>query len=166
MTIEVTTAHDEVVSVRLVRGNPVADIDALRKYHREYYHANRQEMECEHCKSKFSSQCALVRHQRRSQKCSLIRAKAELEMLRTGQAAAKLFQTVVHMTPSIFEPIGAGITVAIFNEYILNRFDPFAYCYTQCCNTEGENEDCVSSSSTSGVSGACHLHHFFKLYKP
>ena len=34
MTIEVVTANDEVVSVRLVRGKPVADIDALRKYHR------------------------------------------------------------------------------------------------------------------------------------
>ena len=41
MTIEGVTANDEVVSVRLVRGKPVADIDALRKYHREYYHANK-----------------------------------------------------------------------------------------------------------------------------
>ncbi len=89
MTIEVTIANDEVVSVRLVRGKPVADIDALRKYHREYYHADKQEMECEHCKSKFSSQCAL---ERRSEKCSLIRAKSELEMLRTGQAAAIYFR--------------------------------------------------------------------------
>ena len=46
MTIEVVTANDEVVSVRLVRGRPVADIDALRKYHREYYHANKQECVC------------------------------------------------------------------------------------------------------------------------
>ena len=85
MTIEVVTANDEVVSVRLVRGKPVADIDALRKYHREYYHANKQECECEHCTVKFSSQSALVRHQHRSQKCALLRAKAELEMLRSGQ---------------------------------------------------------------------------------
>ena len=83
MTIEVVTANDEVVSVRLVRGKPVADIEALRKYHREYYHANKQE--CEHCTVKFSSQSALVRHQHRSQKCALLRAKAELEMLRSGQ---------------------------------------------------------------------------------
>jgi hypothetical protein len=85
MTIEVVTANDEVVSVRLVRGKPVANIDALRKYHREYYHANKQECECEHCTVKFSSQSALVRHQHRSQKCALLRAKAELEMLRSGQ---------------------------------------------------------------------------------
>ena len=76
MTIEVVTANDEVVSVRLVRGMPVADIDALRKYHREYYHVNKQECECEHCTCKFPSLSALVRHQRRSQKCVRLRAKA------------------------------------------------------------------------------------------
>ena len=72
----------ELLKVRLVRGKPVADVDALRKYHREYYHANKQESECEHCKSKFSSESALVRHQRSAQKCLLLRAKAELEVLR------------------------------------------------------------------------------------
>ena len=71
-----------IVKVRLVRGKPVADVDALRKYHREYYHANKKEGECEHCKRKFSSQSALVRHQRSAQKCLLLRAKAELEVLR------------------------------------------------------------------------------------
>ncbi len=55
MTIEVVTASNEVVSVSLVRGKPVADIDASRKYHREYYHANKLECECEHCTCKFSS---------------------------------------------------------------------------------------------------------------
>ncbi len=85
MTIEVVTENDEVVSVRLVRGKPVADIDALRKYHREYYNANKHECESEHCTVKFSSQSALARHQHRSQKCALLRAKAELEMLRSGQ---------------------------------------------------------------------------------
>ena len=85
MTTEVTTANGEVVKVRLVKGKPVADIDALRKYHREYYHLNKQECECEHCKTKFTSQSALVRHQRRNQKCLLQRARTELEMLRSGQ---------------------------------------------------------------------------------
>jgi hypothetical protein len=85
MTLELGIANGEVVSVRMVRGKPVKDIDALRKYHREYYHTYKQERECEHCKVKFSSQSALVRHQRRNQKCALIRANAELEMLRNGQ---------------------------------------------------------------------------------
>ena len=85
MTLELGIANGEVVSVRMVRGKPVKDIDALRKYHREYYHTCKQECECEHCKVKFSSQSALVRHQRRNQKCALIRANAELEMLRNGQ---------------------------------------------------------------------------------
>ncbi len=46
------------------------------------------------------------------------------------------------MIPPIFEPIGAGIAVAIFNKYILNKSDPFAYCYAQCCHKE-EDDDCV-----------------------
>jgi hypothetical protein len=71
-----------IAKVRLVRGKPVADVGALRKYHREYYHANKQEGECEHCKSKFSGESALVRHQRSAQKCLLQRARAELEVLR------------------------------------------------------------------------------------
>jgi hypothetical protein len=102
MTTEVTAANDEVVSVRLVRGKPVADIDALRKYHREYDHVNKQECECEHCKVQFSSQSELVRHQSRNQKCALLRAKAELDSLRVLhgappalQAMANLCQTVV-----------------------------------------------------------------------
>jgi hypothetical protein len=87
MTLELEVANGEVVKVRMVRGKPVKDIDALRKYHREYYHSYKQECECEHCKVKFSSQSALVRHQRKNQKCALIRANAELEMLRNGQVA-------------------------------------------------------------------------------
>ena len=75
-------SKSELLKVRLVRGKPVADIDALRKYHREYYHTSKQECECEHCKCKFSSEGALVRHQRSGQKCLLLRAKAELEVLR------------------------------------------------------------------------------------
>ena len=90
MTIEVTTANGDVVKVRLVKGKPVADIDALRKYHREYYHLNKQECEREHCNTKFTSQSALVRHQRRNQKCALIRVQAELEMLRNGQVTENI----------------------------------------------------------------------------
>ena len=63
------------------------------------------------------------------------------------------------MIPPIFEPISAGIAVAIFNKYILNKLDPLAYCYAQCCHKD-EDDDCVSSSSTSVVSDACHVHHF------
>ena len=45
---------------------------------------------------------------------------------------------------SMFEPISAGIAVAIFNKYILNKFDPLADCYAACC--QKEDEDCTSSS--------------------
>ena len=29
---------------------------------------------------------------------------------------------------SLFEPIAAGIAVAIFNKYILNKLDPLCWC--------------------------------------
>ncbi len=95
MTIEIVPTRDDVVNVKLVRGKPVADIDALRKYQRQYYHAKRQECACEHCKVQFSNQSALARRQRRNHKCALIHAKAELGMLRAGQAAEHLSQAVV-----------------------------------------------------------------------
>ena len=96
MTLQVQIANGEVVScVRLVKGKPVKDIDALRKYHREYYHATKQGIECEHCKHTYTSQSAYVRHQRRNQKCALIRAKKELEALGWSGHAAKLSEADV-----------------------------------------------------------------------
>ena len=94
MTSEVTTENGEVAKVRLAKGEPVADTAALRKHHREHYHLNKQECDRERCKTKFTSQSALVRHQRRNQKCALLRARTELEMLRNGQAK-KLPEAVV-----------------------------------------------------------------------
>ena len=61
--------------------------------------------------------------------------------------------------PSILEPIAAGIAVAMFNKYILNKLDPLGWCYQHCCEKE-EEEDCMSSTSTSVTSEACHIHHF------
>ena len=60
--------------------------------------------------------------------------------------------------PSILEPIAAGIAVAIFNKYILNKLDPLCWCYQHCC--EKDEEDCMSSTSTSVTSEACHVNHF------
>ena len=59
---------------------------------------------------------------------------------------------------SLLEPVAAGIAVAIFNKYIINKLDPFGWCYNHCC--EKEEEDCVSSSSTSVTNDTCHVHHF------
>ena len=59
---------------------------------------------------------------------------------------------------SLLEPVAAGIVVAIFNKYIINKLDPFGWCYNHCC--EKEEEDCVSSSSTSVTNDDCHVHHF------
>ena len=59
---------------------------------------------------------------------------------------------------SIFEPIAAGVAVALINKYSISKCDIFASCYTACCNEE--DDDCTSSSSTGVVSDAGHLHHF------
>ena len=59
---------------------------------------------------------------------------------------------------SLLEPVAAGIVVAIFNKYILNKLDPLGWCYSNCC--EQEEEECMSSSSTSVASEALHIHHF------
>ncbi len=61
---------------------------------------------------------------------------------------------------SLLEPVAAGIAVAIFNKYIINKLDPFGWCYNHCCEKEEEEEDCVSSSSTSVTNDACHVHPF------
>ena len=94
MTIEVQTVNDQVVKSRLVRGKPVADIDALRKYRRKYYQANKEGQEPERCNCKFSSKSALARRWRGSEKCALSRLTraednlaAELEMSRDERAA-------------------------------------------------------------------------------
>ncbi len=60
---------------------------------------------------------------------------------------------------SLLEPVAAGIAVAIFNKYIINKLDPFGWCYAHCCEKE-EEDDCVSSSSTSVTNDACHVHLF------
>ena len=80
--------------MRLVKGKLVKDIDALRKYNREYFHAAKQGVEREHCKHTYTSQSAYVRHMRRNQKCQLLRATTELEMLRSWQVG-KLSETDV-----------------------------------------------------------------------
>ena len=96
MTLQVQIANGEVVScMRLVKGKPVKDTDALRKYHREYYRTTKQGVECEHCKHTYTSQSAYARHTRRNQKCALTRAKKELETLGWSGHAAKLSEALL-----------------------------------------------------------------------
>ena len=49
-------------------------IEELRKYNRDYYHAHKKALECEHCKKTFSSVSALRRHQGNNLKCKLLQA--------------------------------------------------------------------------------------------
>ena len=59
---------------------------------------------------------------------------------------------------SLLEPVAAGLLVAIINKYIVNKLDPFGWCYNHCC--EKEEEECLSPSSTSINSDTFHVHHF------
>ena len=67
--------------------------------------------------------------------------------------------------PTILEPIGAGVLVALISKYIINN-KPLCDSIGETCETKLEEpeiveEDCPSSSTTS-VNGAelVHVHHF------
>ena len=38
---------------------------------------------------------------------------------------------------SLLEPVAAGIAVAIFNKYIINKLDPFGWCYNHLLREGG-----------------------------
>ena len=46
-------------------------LELLRAYNRAYYHAHKQESDCEFCGKTYSSKSALVRHQQRNLKCQI-----------------------------------------------------------------------------------------------
>ena len=59
-------------------------IHKTRIYNRMYYHRKMKgEFECQNCNKIYSSISALVRHQRRSIRCKLIKTTKELENLKT-----------------------------------------------------------------------------------
>ena len=57
-----------------------------------------------------------------------------------------------HMT-TVFEPIGAGIMVALFNKFVINNH----WLWQQCASGGGDrsaetgDEECTSSSSTTTI---------------
>ncbi|MFM7977781.1 MAG: hypothetical protein ACKPKO_00560 [Candidatus Fonsibacter sp.] len=55
------------------------NIEEIRKYNRDYYHAHKKASECEHCKKTFSSVNALRRHQANILKCRLLKATEVIE---------------------------------------------------------------------------------------
>ena len=62
--------------------------------------------------------------------------------------------------PTILEPILAGIAVALFNKYILGKFDPLAACGAACVKKD-DDDACTSSSSTSVTADTGHVHVHF-----
>ena len=52
---------------------------------------------------------------------------------------------------SIFEPIGAGIAVALINKFIINNHSLWAYCSGSRPDRKDEHEEDVSSTSTTTV---------------
>ena len=51
----------------------------LRRYNRDYDHAQRKSSEWEHCKKTFSSVSALRRHQAKNLRCKLLQATETIE---------------------------------------------------------------------------------------
>jgi len=80
----------EISDVKMVR----APRDA-RTYNRNYHEKIKTQLTCEHCGATLSRQLALNRHQERSVKCQLTRAKKQLD-----EALKQLEQSVVPMDVS------------------------------------------------------------------
>ena len=66
--------------------------------------------------------------------------------------------------PTILEPIGAGVLVALISKYIINN-KPLCDSIGETCETKEEESEIVeecSSSNTTSVNSAelVHVHHF------
>ena len=66
--------------------------------------------------------------------------------------------------PTILEPIGAGVLVALLSKYIINN-KPLCDSISETCETKEEEPEIVeecSSSNTTSVNSAelVHIHHF------
>ena len=66
--------------------------------------------------------------------------------------------------PSLLEPIGAGVLVALISKYIINN-KPLCDSISETCETKEEEleivEECSSSNTTSVNSAELvHIHHF------
>jgi len=66
--------------------------------------------------------------------------------------------------PTIFEPLGAGVLVALISKYIINN-KPLCDSISETCETKEEEPEIVeecSSSNTTSVNSAelVHIHHF------
>ena len=67
--------------------------------------------------------------------------------------------------PTIFEPIGAGLIVALISKYVIDN-KPLCDSICETCETKKEEpeiveEDCSSSNTTSVNSAELvHVHHF------
>ena len=66
--------------------------------------------------------------------------------------------------PTILEPIGAGLLVALISKYVVNN-KPLCDSICETCETKEEEPEIVeadSSSNTTSVNGAelIHIHHF------
>jgi hypothetical protein len=66
--------------------------------------------------------------------------------------------------PTILEPIGAGVLVALISKYVINN-KPLCDSISETCETKEEEPEIVeecSSSNTTSVNSAelVHVHHF------
>ena len=66
--------------------------------------------------------------------------------------------------PTILEPIGAGVLVALISKYVINN-KPLCDSISETCETKEEEPEIVeeeASSNTTSVNSAelVHIHHF------
>ena len=53
--------------------------------------------------------------------------------------------------PTIIEPVGAGIIVALINKFIINNHGLWAFCSGSREDKRHEADECTSSSSTTTI---------------
>jgi hypothetical protein len=61
--------------------------------------------------------------------------------------------------PTLFEPIGAGLIVALINRFIINNKDLWDLCKKEEEEKEDSDHECTNSSTTSVNDVEIHMHH-------
>jgi hypothetical protein len=62
--------------------------------------------------------------------------------------------------PTVIEPIGAGLVVALINKFIINNRALWLFLCPEEVEREEHENECTNSSTTSINDESVHVHHF------
>ena len=61
--------------------------------------------------------------------------------------------------PTVIEPVGAGLIVALINKFIINNKDLWLFLHPRGVEKEEHEHDSTSSNTTSVNEAEIHVHH-------